>query len=423
MNSRQIAFNILKKVFINKSYSNILLNSLSNQTNISKQDKDLIFNIVHGVISNQIYLKHITDKLIDSKKTSKEIQILLWLSIYQFIFLDAIPNYAIVNESVEVAKKINRKTSGFVNAVLNKFSKNITEFSNVNLKNKDLELCIKNSFPYSLYLMLKQQYNKDILDQIVVDNIKIPRIYFRVNTLKILTDEFFNKYKDEFSLEKTDVKDCLIANKSIVNTEMYKNGLITIQDKASILVANILNPSLNSNVLDMCSAPGGKLTHISSILQNTGSVIGNEISENKLSLIKDNIKRLGCNNIELINMDARDINKQEFFDYILLDAPCSGFGVFKRKPEIKLNLDFNQLKATVKLQEQLLENAYKNLKVNGEMVYSTCTINKQENDNQITKFLNKHKDMIKVFEQQIFGFESNTDGFYICKMKKLSFKG
>ncbi|EOA07058.1 rRNA methyltransferase small subunit B (Sun family protein) [Mycoplasma yeatsii 13926] len=423
MNSRQIAFNILKKVFINKSYSNILLNSLSNQTNISKQDKDLVFNIVHGVISNQIYLKHITDKLIDSKKTNKEIQILLWLSIYQFIFLDAIPNYAIVNESVEIAKKINRKTSGFVNAVLNKFSKNTTEFSSVGLKNKELELCIKNSFPYSLYLMLKQQYNKDVLDQIVVDNIKIPRIYFRVNTLKVSTDEFFDKYKDEFNLEKTDVKDCLIANKSIVNTEMYKNGLITIQDKASILVANILNPSLNSNVLDMCSAPGGKLTHISSILQNTGSVIGNEISENKLSLIKDNIKRLDCKNIELINMDGRDINKQEFFDYILLDAPCSGFGVFKRKPEIKLNLDFNQLKATVKLQEQLLENAYKNLKVNGEMVYSTCTINKQENDNQITKFLNKHKDMIKVFEQQIFGFESNTDGFYICKMKKLSFKG
>ncbi|SYV95443.1 Sun family protein [Mycoplasma putrefaciens] len=267
--------------------------------------------------------------------------------------------------------------------------------------------------------MLKQQYDKKILEKIVIDNHQIPLIYFRVNSLKISANQFFAKYKDEFLLEKTNLKDCFIANKAIVNSSLYQNGLITIQDKASILVSQVLNPSLNANVLDMCAAPGSKTTHLSAIMNNTGMILANEISKNKLGLIAENISRLGCQNIKLANLDARQIDRTNYFDFILLDAPCSGFGVLKRKPEIKLNFDFKQIKQTVKLQAELLESAYHNLKSNGELVYSTCTINKNENQNQIIRFLNKHQDMVKIYEKQIFGFEENTDGFYICKLKKI----
>ncbi|WFQ90394.1 16S rRNA (cytosine(967)-C(5))-methyltransferase RsmB [Mycoplasma feriruminatoris] len=417
MNSRSLAFDILKKVFINKAYSNVLLNKVS-KLDIDQLEKDFVFNLVHGIISNKIHLDYLLTKLIDLKKTKKELQIILLIGLYQMIYLDNIPNYAIVNETVNLAKTINQKSANFINAILNKFLRFKNKYLEINLDNKDLELCIIHSFSYELYLMLIKQYDKQIVNKIVINNHQIPKLYIRVNTLKITTDQLFNQYKDIYLLEKTNTNDCLVANKTIINSDLYKNGLITIQDKASILVSQILNPSLNTKVLDMCSAPGGKLTHLSMIMNNTGSIIGNELSESKIRLIKENILRLNCLNISLTNMDARDIKQKQEFDYILLDAPCSGFGVFKRKPEIKLKFDQKQVKSIIKLQSELLESAYYNLKTNGEMVYSTCTINQNENQNQINKFLNKHKNMIKVFEQQIFGFEENTDGFYICKLKK-----
>ncbi|QVK08708.1 16S rRNA (cytosine(967)-C(5))-methyltransferase RsmB [Mycoplasma mycoides] len=418
MNSRSIAFDILKKVFVNKAYSNVLLNKISKK-NLNQQDKDFVFNLVHGVISNKIHLDYLLAKLIDVKKTSIDLQIILLISLYQMIYLNSIPNYAIVNESVNLIKTTSQKQANFINAILNKFLRFKDKYLEINLDNKDLELCILHSFSYELYLMLIKQYDKEIVNQIVVNNHQIPKLYIRVNTLKITSDQLFNKYKDIYLLEKTNVNDCLIANKTIINSDLYKNGFITIQDKASILVSQILNPSLNTKVLDMCSAPGGKLTHLSMILKNTGNIVGNEINESKIKLIKENINRLNCLNISVINMDARKIKQKQEFDYILLDAPCSGFGVFKRKPEIKLRFDQIQVNSIINLQEELLESAYYNLKNNGEMVYSTCTINQDENQNQINKFLNKHKDMIKLYEQQIFGFEENTDGFYICKLKKL----
>nr|VZR98290.1 Ribosomal RNA small subunit methyltransferase B [Mycoplasma feriruminatoris] len=417
MNSRSLAFDILKKVFINKAYSNVLLNKVS-KLDIDQLEKDFVFNLVHGIISNKIHLDYLLTRLIDLKKTKKELQIILLIGLYQMIYLDNIPNYAIVNETVNLAKTINQKSANFINAILNKFLRFKNKYLEINLDNKDLELCIIHSFSYELYLMLIKQYDKQIVNKIVINNHQIPKLYIRVNTLKITTDQLFNQYKDIYLLEKTNTNDCLVANKTIINSDLYKNGLITIQDKASILVSQILNPSLNTKVLDMCSAPGGKLTHLSMIMNNTGSIIGNELSESKIRLIKENILRLNCLNISLTNMDARDIKQKQEFDYILLDAPCSGFGVFKRKPEIKLRFDQKQVKSIIKLQSELLESAYYNLKTNGEMVYSTCTINQNENQNQINNFLNKHKNMIKVFEQQIFGFEENTDGFYICKLKK-----
>ncbi|WP_347938514.1 16S rRNA (cytosine(967)-C(5))-methyltransferase RsmB [Mycoplasma feriruminatoris] len=417
MNSRSLAFDILKKVFINKAYSNVLLNKVS-KLDIDQLEKDFVFNLVHGIISNKIHLDYLLTRLIDLKKTKKELQIILLIGLYQMIYLDNIPNYAIVNETVNLAKTINQKSANFINAILNKFLRFKNKYLEINLDNKDLELCIIHSFSYELYLMLIKQYDKQIVNKIVINNHQIPKLYIRVNTLKITTDQLFNQYKDIYLLEKTNTNDCLVANKTIINSDLYKNGLITIQDKASILVSQILNPSLNTKVLDMCSAPGGKLTHLSMIMNNTGSIIGNELSESKIRLIKENILRLNCLNISLTNMDARDIKQKQEFDYILLDAPCSGFGVFKRKPEIKLRFDQKQVKSIIKLQSELLESAYYNLKTNGEMVYSTCTINQNENQNQINNFLNKYKNMIKVFEQQIFGFEENTDGFYICKLKK-----
>lgn len=340
------------------------------------------------------------------------------MSIYQLKFLTFIPQYAILNEAASLAKSVNPKFTGLVNACLQKSIREADTFYQINIKDEERKFCVEYAFPYELFAILKKDYDLEIAQKVVIDSIIKPPISFRVNTIKTTLDAFLKKHQAEYELQTTNVENCLIANKPIVKSEMYKQGLITIQDQASILVAQILNPKPDSKVLDMCSAPGGKLTHLGAIMQNTGTLIGYEISAKKIPLIQQNIDRLGLNNITLIAEDATKINQPEEYNYILLDAPCSGFGVLKRKPEIKLNINPKSLVEIVQIQANLLETAYLNLKHGGEMVYSTCTINQSENQQQIQQFLAKHQDMTIIFELQLFGYENNTDGFYMCKMLK-----
>ncbi|WP_338984749.1 RsmB/NOP family class I SAM-dependent RNA methyltransferase [Spiroplasma endosymbiont of Diplazon laetatorius] len=209
-----------------------------------------------------------------------------------------------------------------------------------------------------------------------------------------------------------------LSKNNIVNEEIFKKGLVTIQDQTSGLASHILNPKLDSKVLDMCCAPGGKLTHLSQIMKNSGTIDAYELQENKIKLIIENLSRLDVKNVSLKCQNALDIEEKEY-DYILLDAPCSGYGVIRQKPEIKLKKHSDQENLElIDLQEKLLDKAYKCMKKGTEIVYSTCTINKDENENQINKFLNKYKDVEIIYEKIFFGEEYDNDGFYICKMKK-----
>lgn len=418
INSREVAFENLKKVFKNKAFSNILLNEVA-KTDLPPKFKNLIFAIVHGTITNKILLEKSVNKIIDPKRTNYDVQILLWMSIYQIRFLKTIPLYAVVNEAVTIAKSINPKLAGLVNASLKKVIAQEDELFNYDELSIEEKTCVLNSFPNRLFNLLKNQHGLDNAIKIANDSTIKPLISFRVNTLKISNQDFYNKYKDKFSLIKSNVENCFISKNSIVSSYIYENGLITIQDPASILVVNTLDPKPNTKVFDMCAAPGGKLTHIAMNMENKGTIVAYELNNNKIKLINQNISRLGCLNIELICDDANQISQIEKFDSILLDAPCSGFGVLKRKPEIKINnYDQNKVQEIVDIQKKLLSTAYENLKSNGTLVYSTCTLNRNENQNQIKYFLNKYPDMVIISEEQIFGFENNTDGFYICKMTK-----
>jgi len=269
--------------------------------------------------------------------------------------------------------------------------------------------------------LLSRDYGEKNARAVVIDSVEKPLINFRVNTLKTSVNQILNQYQDQFGLTRVvGVDDCLIATKPLVHSHLYTSGEITIQDAASVLVGQVLNPTINSRVLDMCSAPGGKLSHLSALMQNTGMIIAYELNPQRLDLIQQNLVRLGCDNIELKAQDALGAINDKPYDFILLDAPCSGFGVLKRKPEIKLNFnktggDFSRL---VQVQAELLETAYQVLKKGGVMVYSTCTINKAENQTQIEQFLSRHPDMEMIFNQQLFGFEQATDGFFICKLMK-----
>lgn len=417
-NARYQAWTILVQVFKKQVFANLLLNKIARQEKDLKT-KNLVFALVHGTITQKIYLEYLANKLIDQQKTPIEIQVLIWMSFYQAFFLKKIPNYAIVNEAVQLAKKINPKFAGLVNASLKKAFRD-SNFLAVNLIDEEEKFCVENAFPQTLYKKIKIDFGLEIAKKIVKDSLNKPSLSIRINSLKISTNDFYQKYSQSLKLEKNDItKNGMITQVPPYETTAYKEGLITAQDQASILVSEVLNPKPNTRVLDMCSAPGGKLTHLSALMNNTGSIVAYEIKTNKISLIKSNLERMGVKNVMLINDDALTINDSQQFDNILLDAPCSGFGVLKRKPEIKLKYNSKNEGELIKLQQKLLAVAYKNLKVNGFLTYSTCTINLQENAQQILKFVQEYPKMKIVFEKQIFGFENNTDGFYICKLQKL----
>ncbi len=420
-NPRHQAWEILIQVLDHHAFSNLLLNEMANNDQLKPVDKNLIFNLVHGVVTWKIYLSYVVNKLIDKKKTPLPVQILLWMGVYQLRYLDGIPAYAVVNESVNLVKTINPKFAGLVNKVLKTLVEQESELYLVQEKNQDKNFCLTYAFPWKLFTLLSRDYGKKNARAVVIDSVAKPLINFRVNTLKTSVDQILNQYQEQFNLSRVvGVDDCLIATKPLVHSQLYTGGEITIQDAASVLVGQTLSPTVNSRVLDMCSAPGGKLSHLSALMQNTGVIIAYELNPQRLELIQQNLVRLGCNNVELRGQNALGAINDEPYDFILLDAPCSGFGVLKRKPEIKLNFnnsggDFSRL---VQTQAELLETAYQVLKKGGVMVYSTCTINKVENQAQIEQFLSHHLDMEVIFKQQLFGFEQATDGFFICKLMK-----
>ncbi|MBP3906332.1 MAG: 16S rRNA (cytosine(967)-C(5))-methyltransferase RsmB, partial [Peptostreptococcaceae bacterium] len=343
MNSRELAFKTLYDIERNKNYSNISINKNFKNVNISDQEKGLATELIYGIIENKYYLNYIIDKLskIKSKKMSTYVKISLWLGIYQILFLDSIKDHAAVNESVNLIKKYDKKSSGFVNAILRNVLRQ--KDSIMEIKDKEIkdELSIKYSYnPWIVEKWIKdfgQEFTEDLLDA----NAEKPNLYIRTNTLKISRDELIGKLaKEGIKCTKVNGIDeaIMVQNlKNIEGNELFKLGYFTIQDISSMLVGKIANPEKDSKVLDICSAPGGKTTHVATIMENTGQVIARDVFDHKLKLIKSTVNRLGLTNVSVENRDALklDDNSIDKFDYVLADVPCSGLGIIRRKPEIK----------------------------------------------------------------------------------------
>ncbi|AHI53198.1 RNA-binding Sun protein [Spiroplasma culicicola AES-1] len=417
MNSRFKAWEIIYKVIVENQFSNKLLNNLAKQKAMSSSDIAFIFKLVYGTIQYKIYLEYVVNKIIDASKTNMKIQILLWMVLYQMKFLNQ-PDYSIVNESVEAAKLIDKNSSGFVNAISKQLLNQ--QLWIVDIKNKQNIFPLKNGFPFWLFQQIKNDYGIEIANQIVLSSNQDKRISFRVNETKISKQELYLKYKDDYQLEESKIaSNCLIANKNIIASDLITQGLIYIQDETSILAVEQLNLKSNTNILDLCCAPGGKLSYMCAIVDKNTIIDANEINNSKEKIILENLNRLDLKNFNLYFGDGIKFNSQKKYDSIMLDAPCSGYGVLKRKPEIKLkkysNEEVEQLLLT---QEKLLDNAASLLNAEGSILYSTCTVNKKENQDQIQKFLTRHNTFRIIFEKQFFGFEGNNNGFYICKIKK-----
>lgn len=430
MSVKYVTMGLISKVD-KGAYSNIVLNDTFREFFLSPKEKAFMTEIFYGVIRNKKFLDYIIERY--TKDIRKEwIRNLLRISIYQITFMNS-DDKGVVWEATELAKKYSIAISKFINGTLRNY-----------LRNKDSELKrlddeknyeVLYSIPRWFYDTLEKQYGNENLKQAITSLKKIPYLSVRVNKLKYSEEEFeeFLKEKDIQIIKKVDTV-YYVNSGLIINSEEFKTGKIIAQDASSYLAAKNLGVMPNELVLDICAAPGGKTAVLAEEMKNSGEVIAIDVHQHKIKLIDTNMKKLGIDIVKAIVMDARNVNKQgRKFDKILVDVPCSGYGVIRKKPEILYSKNRENIEELAKLQLEILNSAADILKEGGELIYSTCTITDKENTNNIKKFLEERKEFkieklyipenVSGDYDNLGGFcinykEEIMDNFYIIKLKK-----
>lgn len=410
---REAALKALYRCEKDGAYLNIALRDILASLNMEPRDNALATNIAFGVMKNRLFLDNIIANIssIKLKKLSVWILNILRMGIFELRFLDRIPESATVNESVRLARRYGHSASGgFVNAVLRKaassgdFLPDDTE--------SDEYISIKYSMPMWLVALWKSQGHTTELFKAMNET---PPVTVRLNTLKVSgLGEDFEKTQDcEFSYRYT-------GSGSVENTEEFKSGAIAIQDGASQRAIGAFGLEKGIKVLDLCSAPGGKSAFMAQLMDNTGEIISCDIHSHKLTLIESNLNRLGVTNARVILNDATVFNPDfaDGFDAVLADVPCSGLGVIRRKSDIKWTKSELGNDELVKIQRDILSNAVKYVKSGGKLMYSTCTINKSENENNARWILESFPGFSLAEQKQLMPHTDGTDGFFYAVFER-----
>ncbi|AXQ79227.1 16S rRNA (cytosine(967)-C(5))-methyltransferase RsmB [Streptococcus chenjunshii] len=430
---RGTALLILEKIFKEQAYTNITLNHYLERSSLTKRDKNLVTEIVYGTVARKItlewYLSHVIQ---DRTELDEWLYYLLMLSLYQLLYLDHVPSHAVVNEAVIIAKKRNRQRGAekLVNAVLRRLAGgSLPEISSIKRKNKYYS--VNYSLPVWLVRKLIEQYGEKRALAIMESLFVRSKASIRV----------VNQQKKSEIMAATGALESQISPVGLVKpvghfaeTEYFSSGDITIQDESSQLVAPMLNIQGDEDILDACSAPGGKAVHMASYL-TSGHIRALDLYDHKLKLIDENARRLHvADKITTQKMDARKVHDYfaaDSFDKILVDAPCSGMGLIRRKPDIKYNKALQNVAALQKIQLQIMESVCQTIRKGGIITYSTCTIFAEENFQVIRKFLEEHSDFeqVQLSHKQknivkdgcilITPEQYHTDGFFIGQVKRI----
>ncbi|PRX33532.1 NusB antitermination factor [Orenia metallireducens] len=442
-NARVISLEGIYKINEEDGFSNLVVNTLLNKSNLDKRDRSLATQLIYGVIRRRNTLDWIINKFASRqvKKMTPWVRNSLRLGVYQVYYLDKIPAPVAVNETVEAAKsKCNRGAIKFINGVLRNIIRNLDKINYPKLEKDPVQhIRYKYSQPQWLVERWVKNYGIDKAIEIANNLNKIPATVIRTNTLKTNRDSLIQSLvEDQVTAEPIALVPeaiNLIKYPSIDRLKSFEEGKFQVQGLASMLVAHILAPEADDRVVDLCSAPGGKTTHLSQLMNNGGQVYAVDVHQHKLELIHENCTRLGITNVETICSDGREVSFTEKIDKLLVDAPCSGLGIMAKKPEIRWQKKPQDLLELQQLQAELLENGAKLLKAGGVLIYSTCTFTDEENIDIIKGFLEKH-DNFKLVDlsqtAQSFGLteyltegtlqllpdDNLIEGFFIAKMVK-----
>nr|WP_232242602.1 16S rRNA (cytosine(967)-C(5))-methyltransferase RsmB [Paenibacillus sp. GSMTC-2017] len=452
MSPRELALNILVKVAQTGAYSNIQLNRALQDSNLSRADAALATELVYGTIGRQLTLDHWLSKFVAKGlgKLDTWVHQLLRVSAYQLLFLDRIPAHAAVNEAVLIAKRRGHTgISGMVNGVLRSIDRNRSELVIAEIQTNDpiSTIALRHSYPEWLVKRWVDGYGLEVAEAICASGNEQPHASIRVNTLMGGVDELIAELKESgIEAEKSALAPAgLIVHGggNLADTDGFRLGRWSLQDESSMLVAEVVSPEAGMKVLDCCAAPGGKSSHLAELMGGKGKVWANDLHAHKRELIVTQTERLKLRNVEAIVGDATTL-KDRFapgsMDAVLLDAPCSGFGVIRRKPEIKWTKTKGDITEITGLQQCLLNDVSGLVRPGGTLVYSTCTMEKEENEEQVAKFLLQHPEfeldanwpeevMNKLRQAGVIGPEFDgqlqllpqhfgSDGFYIARMTR-----
>ena len=433
--ARQTAFKILLKIERDKAYSNIALDSAVKASNLNSTDCAFISNIVYGVTERKITLDYEIVKYLNSplKKLKPDVLVALRMGAYQLLFMDKIPESAAVNESVKLVKANGSGYSaGLVNAVLRKLAEN-----GLNLPPNDGSadnLSVIYSVPKELVNLITYHYGAENASKFFSAALSKQKLTIRVNTLKITSDELIEVLKKEnVAAEKTTCENALIINTvgAVYLLEAYKKGFFHVEDISSQLCVAVLGAKKGETVIDVCSAPGGKSFTIGEMMENEGTLYSCDLYEARTNLIKTGAERLGIDIIKTCVNDASMFNKDfPKADRVLCDVPCSGLGIIGKKPEIKYK-ELDDIKELIPIQKKILNTSAEYVKDGGTLVYSTCSVNPNENKKVCDAFLKEHPEFCSVpvlpsvlrvkDEGDYITFMphiNNCDGFFTAKFIK-----
>ncbi len=429
-NVRLLAFETIQDIINDKAYSNIIINEVLSNNELNRADKSLFTELVYGTLKRKYTLDYLLKPFVQTKLKGWVRQ-LLWMSIYQYAYLDKIPEHAIIHEAVEIAKyKGGPHNGNVVNGILrNMMRSELPDFTEITDDKK--RIAIEYSLPKWLVDHWVTHLGLEKTEEIAQSFLDKVSTTVRVNLTRITVDEAIRRLTDNDYIVELDkeIDTCLhISGKPIIESRLFKDGLVSIQDKSSMFVGEIMSLTEGDKVLDACSAPGGKACHIAEILNGTGHVDATDIHEHKIDLIDFNIKKLRLSNISAFEHDATE-KYDKVYDKILVDAPCSGLGVLRHKPEIKYEQSQHSIQSLVEIQLEILNNVKDSVKPGGTIIYSTCTIEQMENENVIYTFLKANKDFEfdafehpitgeKVKTMQVLPQDFNSDGFFITRIKR-----
>lgn len=435
MNAREAAVKILFKLdrdnaYVNKALADELKNNL-----FTDVDKGFITEIVMGCVKNRELLDFYIMQFskVKIRKMSVQVRNILEAGAYQIMFLDKVPDSAACNESVKLARKYASRSSGFINGVLRNLSRNKSAVKQPDKSGDKVKyLSVRYSYPVWLTEMLTEQYGFETCELIHDAANKSYNPMIRANRLKSDCCTGGELDKDKFIgiLKRDGIEVCAdseidvcfhVKGKLDINSSAaYKAGYYTLQNRSSQLAVIALNPKPGEFIIDMCAAPGGKTTAAAERMNNTGKILAFDIHEHKIELIDKAAKRLGIDIIkpELKDAAVFDERYAGAADRVFVDAPCSGFGVIHTKPDIKRHRKPEDIEELVQIQSRILDTASKYVKPGGVLVYSTCTILKQENEMQIKNFLNTHSEFNLDYERTLLTHVEGGSGFYIARLIK-----
>lgn len=417
-NTRELALDMLLAIDRDGQYSHLVLRDvLDKYQYLSKQERAFLTRLTEGTIERMLTLDYVIDQFSKTKvkKMKPLIRELMRLSVYQIMYMDGVPDAAVCNEAVKLARKRGFSgLSGFVNGVLRSVARG---WKNVTFQNES----VRYSVPEWIIDGWNADYGRDVTEKMLEAFMQPAKITVRTNTQKCTPEELKDRLSQEGvtveAIEGISYAFALSGFDYLAGLGSFQDGWFYVQDISSMTVAHAADPKKGDYIIDVCAAPGGKSSHLAELLDGSGMVEARDLTEYKVGLIEENILRHDLHNMKAVQQDATlfDEASVEKADILICDLPCSGLGVIGRKSDIRYKMTAEKAHDLAVLQQEMLDTVWKYVKRGGKLIYSTCTIHKEENEDNVAAFLQKHPQFTLVEQRQIFPMEG-SDGFFVAKM-------